>query len=126
MVQRHPLRAALPLVTAGLFVLLSLLNVVFMIRGPWPGYTRGTVPVEILMIGVWIAAAIGSVLRKGWGYVAALLGAISAVAHGAVLRLGEAPVGVVFLVAGFALLGLVVAEHREFGLSAAGTRPSIA
>lgn len=124
--KNHPVRRMLPIASAALFVIASVVNLVFMVRGPWPEMTRASWPVEILMVGVWLAAAAGVFFRRAWAYVAAVLGAVAAAAHGAVLRFAGLGAGTFFLVIGFALLAMVIAEHREFGLSAGGTRPSVA
>jgi hypothetical protein len=79
-----------------------------------------------MLVGLWIASAIGLFLRTGWGFVAAVFGALAAAGHGGVLRLGADPLGIAYLLLGFATFALVVSDRRLLGFRAAGTRPSLA
>ncbi len=107
------------------FTLLATLQLVSMLMGhPGRGYTSAVYPVVGMLVGLWIAAALGLVLRKPWGFISAVVGSVSAMGHGGALRLGEDPLGVVFLLLGFATFALVVSDRRVMGFHAAETRIS--
>jgi hypothetical protein len=109
------------------FALLAILQLVPMLmEHPGRGYTLAVLPVVGMLVGLWASAALGLFMKKAWGYVAAIVGSLAAIGHGGALRLGEDPLGVAFLLLGFASFALVVSDRRVMGFRAAGTRPSLA
>lgn len=123
---RRPSLSTVHYAAIALFALLAVLQLVPMLMGhPGTGYTAAMFPVVGMLVGLWAASAIGLFLRKGWGYVTAVLAAVVAIGHGGVLRLGADPLGVAFLVLGFAAFALVISDRRVMGFHAAGTRPSV-
>ncbi len=109
------------------FGLFAVLQLVLMLMGhPGRGYTSAAQIVVGILVAVWAAAAVGLALRKPWGYVMAVFGAVVAIGHGGVLRLGFDPIGVVYLLLGFAAFALVISDRRVMGFGAANTRPSLA
>lgn len=113
--------------TVAVFAVMAVLQLVPLLMGhAGRGYTSAALPVVGLAVALWVAAAVGLLLRKSWGYIAAVFGSITAIAHGGVLRLGSDPLGVAFLLLGFAAFALVISDRRAMGFGAANTRPSLA
>lgn len=82
----------------------------------WAMMDRGWVLGFGLGLGaLWIAGAVGLVLRRGWGWLVGLSGAFALVVHGSVLRLGEETVGVVYFVLGAIAVVQLGLHARAYG-----------
>jgi hypothetical protein len=124
---RRPSISTVHWAAIAVFALLAILQLVPMLMGrPNAGFTAAAFPVTGMLVGVWAASALGLFLRKPWGFVTAVFGAIAAMGHGGVIRLGADPMGIVFLLLGFASFALVISDRRVMGFRVAGTRPSLA
>ncbi|MBI2394690.1 MAG: hypothetical protein HYV09_34295 [Deltaproteobacteria bacterium] len=64
---------------------------------------------------LWIAGAIGLVLRRSWGWLVGLSGALMLVVHGSVLRLGEETMGIVYFVLGAVAVVQLGLHARAYG-----------
>jgi len=123
---RRPSLSTVHYAAIALFALLAVLQLVPLLMGiPGSGYTAATFPVVGMLIGLWAASAIGLFVKRAWGFTTAVFGAVAAIGHGGVLRLGSDPLGVAFLLLGFAAFALVISDRRVMGFHAAGTRPSL-
>lgn len=113
-------RRMLPMLTAAIFAAMAVVNTFPMLQGEtWPGFTRASYTVDAILVSAWLVAAVGSALRKLWGYVAAVAGTAAALGHGAILRLGQPAfggelAGFFFLACGIALVPLLFAEAHVF------------
>jgi len=64
---------------------------------------------------LWLTGAVGAALRTRWAWPVAMLASLALMAHGSVLRLGEAWMGAVYLVLGAASLVLLMLHARAYG-----------
>lgn len=70
-----------------------------------PGYSLGTTLVmAITFVGVALAAAVGLVLRHGWGWIAGWFGALGGLGYGVSALAGGTHLGAAYVFLGFGTL----------------------
>jgi len=119
---RRPSLSTVHIGAIAVFALLAVIQLVSMLMGnPGAGFTAYYFPVLGLVVGLWASAAVGLFLRQPWGYFIGLVAAVTAICHGAILRLGSDPLGIVILLLGVASFALVVSDRRVMGFQVART-----
>lgn len=102
---------------AGLSAGLAVFELIRLVAsgGASPGLAVGTSVVEgSLFIGVLLLAAVGLVLHRALGWIAGIWGVIAATGHGIVIRAGGTWVGALYMIAGLALLALLIKDFRWY------------
>ncbi len=99
------------------------------LRRTWSNFAFGwTLGFAIALGALWIAAAVGLFLRRSWGWLVGFYASFALAFHGAVLRIGDAPVGVLYFLAGAASVAMLLRHARGSGfhLDPREHRPSLA
>ena len=86
------------------------------LRRTWSYYAYGwTLGFAIGLGTLWLVAAIGLFRRRSWGWLVGFYASFALTFHGAVLRIGEAPVGVLYFLAGAVSVALLLRHARGYG-----------
>jgi hypothetical protein len=95
------------LLASALFFVLIAIEVISAVMGPWSGFGAGASAVlSALWCVVWLFAAVGVILHRGWGGTVAWIGAAASLMHGLVILSAGNHVGLLYLAFGVALIFL--------------------
>jgi hypothetical protein len=104
------------LVAAGAFITAALIEIIrTAVQGYYPGLTRFStyVPVAIA-VALWLVAAVGLLMRRGFGWYVGVYAAGALIVHGGFTGIVHSPLAGPFLILGFvAGFGVLFASPRR-------------
>jgi hypothetical protein len=86
------------------------------IGNPWLGFgTSASLAMSALWCVVWLVAAVGVLLHRGWGGAFAAIGAVASLMHGLVILSAGNAFGLLYIAFGVALIVCVKRASTWFG-----------